>query len=155
MTPGALREHHEVRQARTLSVAQKCFYEVIQEKRCISAGSTLGVSAVCQVQEAEASGCRRQQRPSSRIGCWSSAGQSKPFGGAWDTAKVDQKDLDERRNSWRSLRQSRTELRTDYERDRCRRLRRLKMQGAGTEASISRNGTTALGESRWGPRVDC
>ena len=33
--------------------------------------------------------------------------------------------------------------------------RRLKKQGAGTEASISRNGTTTLGESRWGTRVDC
>ena len=45
---------------------------------------------------------------------------------AWDRAKVDQKDMDERRNSWPSWRQSRAgkELRTDDERDRCRRLRR-------------------------------
>ena len=69
--------------------------------------------AVCQVQEAEASGCRRQQRSSPRIGCWSSARQTKPFDGAWDLAKVDQKDLDERRNSLPSWRQSRTEPRTD------------------------------------------
>ena len=32
----------------------------------------------------------------------------KPFDEAWDRVKVDQKDLDEHRNSWPSWRQSRT-----------------------------------------------
>ena len=60
----------------------------------------------------------------------------------WDRVNVDQKDLDERRNrpSWRQSRESK-QLRTDVgTRSGCRRLRRLKKQGAGTEASISRNG---------------
>ena len=62
--------------------------------------------AVCQVQEAEASSCGRQQRPSPRIGCWSSARQSKPLDEAWDRVKVDQKDLDEHRNRWPFWRRS-------------------------------------------------
>ena len=53
----------------------------------------------------------------------------------WYRVKVDQKDPDERRNSRTSWRHSHT--------------------GAGTEVSISRNGTTTLGESPSGPRVDC
>ena len=110
------------------------------------------------MQEVEASGCRRRQSSSPRIGCWSLARQTKPFDGAWDRVKVDQMDLDEHRNSWPSWRQSRTgeELTTDDgTRSGCRRLRRLKKQGARPEVSTSRNGTTTHGESRSGPRVDC
>ena len=36
-------------------------------------------------------------------------GEAKPFDEAWDRAKVDQKDLDEHRNSWPSWRQSRND----------------------------------------------
>ena len=96
------------------------------------------------------SGARGQAEPLSEAAKTTTSDGVLEFDGAWDRAKVHQKDLDERRNSWPSWRQSHTgnELRTDDERDRCRRLRRLNKRGAGTEASISQNGTTTLGDSR-------
>ena len=72
-------------------------------------------ATLCQVQEAEASRCRRQRRSSFRMGYWSLARQTKPFDGGWDWVEVDQKDLDEHRNNWPLWRQTRTgeELMTD------------------------------------------
>ena len=102
------------------------------------------------IQKIKSNDCQRRQRSSPRIGCWSSARQTK-FDGAWERVKVDQKDLDEHSNSWPSWSQSRTgeELMTNEgTRSGYRLLRRPKKQGAGTEASISRNGTTTLGKSR-------
>ena len=200
-SPCALREHHEVRQAigdEPLSVAQKYLYEVVQERRCTSAGSTLGPSAgrvrprdsntrraidllshvgcdellrnkescaltveldatLCQVQEAEASRCPRQHRPSPRIGCWSSARHTKSFDELGAVRRLS-------RRIWTNAGttgplgvnpvQAKNPGQTT-ERDRCRRLRRLKKQGVGTEAPISRNGTTTLGESLSGLWADC
>ena len=53
--------------------------------------------------------------------CWSSTRQTKPFDGARDRVKVDQKDLDEHRNNQPSWCQFRTGggFRTDDERNRC------------------------------------
>ena len=108
-------------------------------------------------QEAEASGFRRRHGSSLLIGCWSSARQTKPFDGAWGRAKVDQKDLDEHRNSWPSWRQFRPgeERRTDDERERCGDSGDVRRSKALERASISRIGTTTLRDSRSGPRVDC